>query len=238
MGVSGWTALAALAPSGISIPSAKGQTVSGYGAFWGRNGVMLVSAPAATIGPSESFPAMKARGYGWVAGNVATGEWADERKLAAAHGLDFVPWMRVRNLTDRDTLCAAKKRWGAQAIIPNLEIEDTRQGEFMWKVVMSMSNAGKALVITDGWADPIGFWQGYRKWVGSVECFPEENPAFTDVAGCVYHASAFFRAVVPALGSYGTTWKGRLPVLADYNVPAGLPHIVYPGDSVTDWSNW
>src|SRR5438105_416900 len=98
--------------------------MTGVGPFWGRSGVMFVQANDTAIGPSEGLPAIKAQGYGWVAFNVVTGEWADERKLAKASGLDVVPWMRVRNLNDLDTLQLARKRWGAPAIIPNLEIED------------------------------------------------------------------------------------------------------------------
>jgi hypothetical protein len=219
----------------------------GLGPFWGRSGVMFVKADAATIGPSESLPAIKAQAYGWVAFNVPTGEWADERRLAAANGLDVVPWMRVRNVTDLNTLALAQRRWKALAIIPNLEIEDTRNALLMGATLTNMSAAGKALVITDGWADPIGRWVGYRRWAGSVECFPEDFLPYEDVSGCVLHASAFFRAVIPALGAYGTKWKGRLPVRSDYawnptvlyGVPVTrAPFIVYPGDSVADWTLW
>lgn len=207
------------------------------GPFWNRPGVMFVKADAATIGPSESLPEIKKLGYGYVAFNISTGDWPDERRIAAANGLDVVPWRRVRNLTDLDTLLTTKQRWGAPALIPNLEIEDTRYLGLMTAALQTMSRAGKALVITDGWADPIGEWHGYRKWVGSVECFPEEFRPYEDVGGCVLHASAFFRAVVPALAAYGTTWKGRLPVRADYKFDKG-PFIVYPGDTVTDWKGW
>lgn len=209
----------------------------GFGPFWSRNGAMFVEADSTTLGPTEYLPAMRARGYGWVAFNVATGEWPDERRIATELSLDPVPWMRVRTLTDLDTLRNAQRRWDSHAIVVNLEIEDTRQPDLMAKSLLRMSEAGKALVITDAWADPLGCWHGFGHWVGSVECFPEADPAFSDVTGCCLHAGAFFRAVVPCLGAYGTTWRGRLPVLSDYIRYPG-PHIVYPGDNVERWDLW
>lgn len=207
--------------------------------FWTRPGVVFVKPDAATIGPSESLPALNRLGYGYVCFDPKTGEWADERRIAAAQYLDVVAWTRVRNLTDLDTLVQAGKRWKTAGIAPNLEIDDTRLAPLMAKTLQAMSHAGKALVITDGWADPIGKWLGYRRWTGSVECFPEEFRPYEDVDGCVLHASAFFHSVIPMLGSYGTKWKGRLPVRADYTQwPIGDPFIVYPGDSVADWAGW
>ncbi len=204
---------------------------------WG-SGVMMVSARAATIGPSESIPAIKAAGYTHLDLNVATGEWADERRIAAANGLEVVPWMRTRTPTDLDTLDAARRRWGCHAVIPNLEIEDTRNSPLMAKALKIMSYAGRGLVITDGWADPIGKWLGFYRWTGSPECFPEELLAYKDVNGCVGHASSFFHSVVPALGCYGTRWLGRLPKRSDYDYPAGSPFIAYPGDQITDYRDW
>lgn len=218
--------------------------LTGYGPFWSRKGVMFVRADDTTIGPSESLPQIKARGYGWVAFDPTTGEWPDERRLAVLYGLDVVAWTRIRNPSDLGNLLLAKRRWQAKATIPNIEIGigdgfgDTRDPTLMGATLVHMSTAGTSLLITDGWADPIGKWKGYRRWVGSVECFPEDAPAYIDVNGCVRHASAFFRAVVPALGAYGTTQLGRLPVRSDYNWPLEKPWIVYPGDSVADWKNW
>jgi hypothetical protein len=236
--------------------------MTGLGAFWGRSGVMFVKADAATIGPSESLPAIKAQGYGWVAFDPKTGEWADERRLATANHLDIVAWTRVRTVTDLDTLVQARKRWAASspfavAMFPNPEsppavngvkpATDARDPILMSQILLAMSRAGRAAQITDGWVDDKGCWAGYKRWVGSVECFPEEDVRLADVRGCISHASAFFRAVVPALGAYGTKWKGRPPIRSDYaygpqvvdGVPvSAAPFIVFPGDTVVDWKGW
>jgi hypothetical protein len=206
--------------------------------FWEHSGVVFVRPDAATIGPSESLPAIAQLGYKNVFFDPKTGEWADERRLAAAHGLDVVAWTRVRNLTDAANLEMACKRWKTKAVAPNVEIEDTREPLLMTRVKELMATVGHGLVITDGWADPIGKFAGFRRWTGSVECFPEEFRPLEDVAGCVLHASAFFHKVVPMLGAYGTKWKGRLPVRSDYAWPHGTPIVVYPGDSVSDWQAW
>lgn len=226
------------------------MTAVGYGSFWVRKGVMFVRSNDTTIGPSEYLPQIKARGYGWVAFDPTTGEWADERRIAEQHGLDVVAWKRLKTLTDLDTLMMASNRWGDPGeripVIPNIEIpgpddlplSGTRDAELMAKTLVAMSRVGRALLISDGWADPIGCWHGYRKWVGSTECFPEDAPAFIDVNGCVTHASAFFRAVVPALGAYPFHNSDVIPVRSDYAWPLDKPWIVYPGDTVRDWSHW
>lgn len=219
----------------------------GLGPFWSRSGVVFVRADACTIGPSEGMPAIKAAGYSYVCFDPKTGEWADERRLAAANGLDIVAWTRTRTMTDLDTLVMAKRRWAAKAAIFNVEIPDTRVSVFMADVLRAMSRAGTAAVVSDGWLDSLGAWAGFRRWVGSVECFPEELLAYEDVRGCVSHASTYFRAVLPCLGAYGTKWKGRLPRRSDYawnpTVVDGQPIerkpvLVYPGDAVEDWAKW
>jgi hypothetical protein len=221
--------------------------MTGLGGFWGRSGIMFVKADSATIGPSESLPVIRAQGYGWVAFDPKTGEWADERRLAAANGLDFLPWTRTRTPADLDMLLMAKKRWGSKAALLNIEIPDTRDPVFMSQCLKLMSTVGVAAVISDGWADPIGCWAGFGRWVLIPECFPEELAAYADVTGCVSHAATFGRASLPALGAYGTKWKGRLPVRSDYaygpQVVEGIPvtpapFIVFPGDTVTDWAGW
>lgn len=123
-------------------------------------------------------------------------------------------------------------------ILVNVEIPDTRDVVLMQKIAIALSSIGRGACISDGWLDPLGAWAPLKRWVLIPECFPEELPAYADVAGCVSHAAAFGRAALPALGAYGTKWKGRLPVRTDYTWPSGSPHIVYPGDSVTDWKDW
>ena len=212
---------------------------TGLGPFWSRSGVLFVKADAATVGPSESLPAIKAQGYGWVAFDPKTGEWLDERLLASMNGLDVVTWTRVRTLTDLDTLLMAQKRWQAKAIMPNVEIPDTRDVTLMFAVAKAFSTVGRGVIVTDGWRDPIGAWTPVRRWIISPECFPEEDIRYTDVAGCVGHAAAAgTRSSLPCLGAYGTKWKGRLPVRADFEWPKGSPFIVFPGDTVTDWRDW
>jgi hypothetical protein len=56
--------------------------------------------------------------------------------------------------------------------------------------------------------------------------------------GTTQVAAPLYDPNVGCPGSYGTTWKGRLPVLADYDIPAGVPHLVFLGDTVRDWSQW
>lgn len=123
-------------------------------------------------------------------------------------------------------------------ILVNLESPDVRDEKLMAACLKAMGSVGIAAVISDGWIDSGGYWKGYRRWVGSVECFPEEFQPYEDVAGCLLHANAFFRATVPMLGAYGTKWLGRKPILADYKVPAGLPRIIFAGDDVEDWGKW
>lgn len=207
--------------------------------IWGVNGVLLRKPGGGSIGPTEAFPAMFDHGYRYVGLNVeADPDWPNERRIAAENHLPAYPWMQCRTTADLDVLFHAAVTWGSPAMIVNIEIEQTRSTPVMAYALGLMARLGKAILVTDGWADPIGRWHGYRRWVGSVECFPEVNPAFRDVHGCVLHASAFFRGVVPMLGAYGTTWKGRKPILSDYVVPAGVPHIVYCGDDVDDWKYW
>ncbi len=211
----------------------------GYGAFWSRSGVMFVKADAATIGPSESLPAIKAQGYGYVCFDPKTGQWEDERRIAAANGLDVVAWTRVRNWSDLDVLVQARKRWAAKAVIPNVEIPDTRSAGLMEKVALALSSVGRGAIISDGWLDPLGAWAPLGRWVKIPECFPEEDARYADVHGCVGHASSLgTRPAIPALGAYGTKWQGRLPVRADYAWPAGSPFLLFPGDTVTDWETW
>lgn len=211
----------------------------GLGAFWSRSGVMFVKASAATIGPSESLPAIKAQGYGWVAFDCSTGEWEDERRIAAANGLDVVAWTRTRTPTDLYMLTLARRRWSAKAIIPNVEIPDTRDGVFMVSVARTLSEVGRGLIVTDGWQDPLGCWAPVRRWVSSPEAFPEEDVRYADVKGCVYHAETCgTRQSLPCLGTYGMRWLGRLPKRSDYDWPAGSPFIAYPGDSITDYRDW
>ena len=207
-----------------------------FGAFWVRPGVYFVKANATTLGPTEYLPALKARGYGWVAFNCQTGEWADERLLAQRHGLDVCAWMRVRSRGDLELLQEAAYRWAAKAIIPNIESPDTRDEDLMYRTLLALSHYGKGSVITDGWVDPLGRWQGYKRWVGQVECFPEENPAYSHVPECAAHGNTYFRATVPVLAAYGTRWLGRLPTKADY--PSYPVWAVYPGDTVETWAQW
>lgn len=81
------------------------------GPFWSRNGVLFRSPGSGSIGPTEALPAIKKQGYAWIALDPKTGEWKDERAIAAAQHLDVVVWTRVRNPTDLDTLVMASKRW-------------------------------------------------------------------------------------------------------------------------------
>lgn len=215
---------------------AQAMSATGLG-YWDRSGVMYVQANAATIGPTEAYPVI-AKTYKWIAGDITTGEWPDERRIAHQHGCAFLPWRRCRTLTDLDTVVQAKKRWKAPAAILNVESPDTRDVTFMRAVLKTLSTLGTAMVVGDGWWDPSGRWEGFSRWVGSPECFPEANPAFADVAGCLWHADQFMRNVLPCLGAYGTSWRGRLPVRRDYAYPPSQPIIVYPGDSVEDWKLW
>lgn len=216
-----------------------------YGPFWSRNGVLFEGAADSTLGPTEYLPAIQARGYGYVLFDPSSGEWGAERTICQRIGLNFGCWKRVRASADLQLLLDTKRRWPAcKAVGFNNEIGngdgrgDTRDAMLMHETLFSMSHAGTAIEITDGWADPRGHWEGFRHWCGAVECFPEAYRPYEDVHGCILHAGAFFREVVACLGSYGTVWKGRLPVLADYNVPSGVPHLVFLGDTVQDWSQW
>lgn len=219
--------------------------MSSYGPFWQRPGAMFRVPGAGSVGPKEALEAMHAGHYGYAAFDPKTGEWKAEREICARLGLDVVAWTRVLSYGMLQDLRDAQKRWNAAAIMPDIEIGDggsgsTRDALLMHSTLVAMAQVGKALLVTDGWADPIGQWLGFRRWVGGVCCFPEELPALRDVDGCVLHASAFFRAVVPILGAYGTTFAGgRKPRLADYAERPPLdPWIVYSADDVEDWRWW
>jgi hypothetical protein len=211
--------------------------------YWARSGVIYRDENDLTIGVKEAFPVLKAKGYGWVGLDPSTGDWQATRTVAAVCGLDVIPWTRVISQTQIDLLRAARSRWNSGGVAPNVEIGNggtgsTRDQACMASVLRMMQAAGRGLLITDGWADPIGCWTGYRRFTGSVECFPQVNPLFEDVRGCMLHAGAFFHRVIPMLGAYGTGWKGRLPKLSDYDVPTGSPHIVFTGDDVANWADW
>lgn len=206
--------------------------------FWGRPGAFFRVPGAGSVGPKEALQAMKAGGYGWAAFDPSTGDWLAERGLCRDMGLDVVAWTRVRSIEDVAMLSTMRIGWGAHAVAPNVEIEDTRVRFLMNAVLLAMSRAGHGLVVTDGWADPIGKWSGFRKWTGAVECFPEDDLRLVDVDGCCLHASAFFHAVVPMLGAYGTRWLGRKPCLADYTQRPAEPWVVYCADDVEDWRHW
>lgn len=215
--------------------------------FWDRPGVLYRAANDWTVGPSEAFPILEQKGYGWVAFDPSTAIWDAERKLAATHNLPVVPWTRCRQAIDLDLLTGARIKWGSKAIIPNIEIGSggtgsTRDPALMLAALIAMSHAGSGCLVTDGWADPIGNWQGYKRWTGSPEVFPEQDRRLTDLDGCLLHASAFFKRAIPCLGAYGTTWLGRKPVLSDYQAltkhPPLTSWIVAFGDDIQDWSKW
>jgi hypothetical protein len=213
--------------------------VTGLGNFWNRKGVIFVRPDACTLGPTEGLPALKARGYGWVAYQPAFGECEEERRIAYANHLDLVAWQRVRTPADLSALFAAGRRWQAKALLVNVESPEVRDRTLMELVAMKLSRFGRGMVITDGWADALGYWAATRRWVLTPECFPEEARAYANVEDCVARASSMTtRDSLPTLAAYGTSWKGRLPVRSDYVWPVGKPWVVYPGDSVEDWALW
>lgn len=219
--------------------------IKGYGPFWQRNGVCFRSPDDITIGITEALPEIKQH-YGYVLFDPKTGSWEAERKVCLRLGIDYGVWTRIRSADDLHLLLNCKKDWnGCKAIAPNPEIGNggpgsTRDAGLMHNILFTMSMAGKGIVLTDGWADPIGKWNGFRSWVGAVECFPEDDRRLTDIHGCLLHAGAYFRAVVVMLAAYGTGWLGRKPVLADYrqNLPLDVPRIIFTGDDVEDWRKW
>lgn len=217
-----------------------------YG-IWGVNGVIMRAPNDGNIGPTELYPLIKQQGYSYVLFDPRNNNWEDDRRIATSVGLEIGAWTRVRGLLDLAMLKTANHSWNGRGIGVNIEIGqgdgigDTRDKALMAASLKTMAEVGHALVITDGWADPIGRWLGFKKWVGSVECFPAENPAYTDVVGCVGHASAFFKSAVPMLQTYGESWNsltGRKPILADYNLQTTTPRILFTGDDTQNWSKW
>jgi hypothetical protein len=199
---------------------------------------MFGKADDCTLGPTEGLPAIKQAGYGWVAFNWASPPWDDEMRIARANGLDVVLWQRCDvpyKIGELEFACKLAR----SPILLNLETPEVRSNEVMYQAALSLSRIGRGAVITDGWVDTAGSWRPLARWVKIVECFPEEDVRYADVHGCLVHAEGAIpntRPAVASLGAYGTSWKGRLPVRADY--AKTNPIVVYLGDTVEDWRKW
>lgn len=185
-------------------------------------------------GGTEDIKAAKDAGFTYLLLNVAysgAGNWDVQRSRASQHGLDVVPWQRVRTPDDSHYIEHVASDWGSSATAHNLETEAvTSYPPAALAAAVKSFPARVRCVITEPWAQNSAGWAALKTWVGMPEAFMNAALKFTPAVCCEHLRNEGIPRCVPMFG-WGLWADAHNPVLpAQYLANWNGPYSCYFGD--------